>query len=104
MKLYHFTQPGAVLHIASDGLRPNVRDSHAHMTGGIPVVWLTRQPNNVMTAADFKDVTLRTKAVGKAMDPNWRIGGPIFGGAARVAVDLAHHDKRLTCYPTFLHK
>jgi hypothetical protein len=50
MKLYHFTQPGDVLRIANEGLKPNVRDENAYVTGGVPVVWLTRQFDNIVTA------------------------------------------------------
>jgi hypothetical protein len=71
MKLYHFTQPGDVVRIASEGLKPNVRDENAHMTGGVPVVWLTRQFDNIVTAADLEHVTGGWRDSGLEM-ADWR--------------------------------
>ena len=51
MILYHYTTPARVLLIAASGLKPNASEDNAYMTGGIPVVWLTRQESNVVTAA-----------------------------------------------------
>jgi hypothetical protein len=93
-----------MLRIANEGLEPRVSDENAHMTGGVPVVWLTRQSDNIITAADFEHITQRLKALGETPDPRWQIGGRHFGGAARLTVEIARHDKRLMRFPDFARK
>ncbi|CUU17588.1 hypothetical protein ABIB94_008424 [Bradyrhizobium sp. JR7.2] len=93
MNLYHFTHPGTVLRIAAEGLKPNDDD---FMSGGLPVVWLTRQQSNVMTAADVAH--MHRMEVG---DLNRKDGDLIFGGKARLTVRL-EPQKRLVKYRDFL--
>ena len=95
MILYHFTHPGTVLRIAAEGLKPNDDDDAAYlMSGGLPVVWLTRQQSNVMTAADV--AYMHRMEVGDRTE-----GDLIFGGKARLTVRL-EPQKRLVKYRDFL--
>ena len=94
MILYHFTHPGTVLRIAKEGLKPVARPDNAFMTGGVPVVWLTRQPSNIVTAADVAHMQTHD-----CVDRNE--GDLIFGGNARLTVEL-QPQKRLVRYRDFL--
>lgn len=94
MILYHFTHPGTVLRIAAEGLKPDARPENAFMTGGVPVVWLTRQPSNIVTAADVTHMQKHD-----CLDRNE--GDLLFGGTARVTVEL-QPQKRLVRYRDFL--
>ena len=97
MVLYHFTQPGNLLHIAAEGLQPSTRAAHGFMTGGIPVVWLTREQTNIATAGD----AVHLAAQG---NPECKAGDIKYGGRARLTVTLARHDKRLMRYLDFCGK
>ena len=97
MIFYHFTHPGTVLRITGIGLKPNVRDNNTHMTGGKPVVWLTRQESNIVTAEDvvhMKRLNLLDRKEGDLM----------CGGTARLSVHLGQHSKKLVRYTDFLKK
>ena len=96
MILYHFTTPANAMLIASDGLRMNVKHYNALMTGGIPVVWLTRQQSNITTADDLRFMkTLKPDLDGK-------VGDLSFGGNARLSVQVERHNKKLVRYTDFL--
>ena len=91
MKLYHFTTTENLWLISLRGLEPYASDNNVFMTMGEPVVWLTRQETNVMTAEhaghpDFDDM---------------KIGEPMFGGPVRLTVNIERHNKRLQRYPDF---
>jgi hypothetical protein len=96
MRLYHFTHPGTYLRIAAEGLVPSVSEDDEHMTRGLPVVWLTRQESNV---ADVHHIAHMVKVRGCA---DRKPGDLMFGGAARLTVNLSRHDKRLVRYADFL--
>jgi hypothetical protein len=97
MKLYHYTTPANVMLIAGDGLRPRAKEKNAHMSNGIPVVWLTLQESIVATAADIAQLMARC-----GDDYGFKEGDLLFGGAARLTVCLERHDRRLMRYPDFL--
>jgi hypothetical protein len=97
MRLYHFTTPKRPFLIFACGLLPYIHreglpNDAGYLTGGQPVVWLTRQETNVATAADI--------ARCKKYAPNHDItlGKGCFGGPVRLTLNLAHHDKRLVRY------
>jgi hypothetical protein len=98
MKLFHYTNPGTYLGIAASGITPHASDENAFMTGGVPVVWLTRQASNVVTA---EYLALMVKSYGEEMAKR-KVGESMFGGTARLTVNLARHDKRLVRYLDFL--
>ena len=54
MRLFHYTHPGTYLRIAAEGLLPHCKEDDALMTGGVPVVWLTRETSNIATAAHIE--------------------------------------------------
>src|SRR5437762_6940466 len=64
------------------------------MTGGVPVVWLTRQQSNLLTAADVAHLQ-------KHGCLDRKEGDPMFGGKARLTVHL-NSRKRLMRYGDFL--
>jgi hypothetical protein len=82
MILYHFTSPANAFRIAEQGLQPCGSDETLAMVGE-PVVWLTRQPSNIATAAD---VAHMRKLFGDANGA--KEGALLFGGTARLTVSL----------------
>jgi hypothetical protein len=88
-----------LLHIMTEGLVPNASAEGAFMTGGVPVVWLTRQASNIVTAEYLASFV---KRYGSGAER--KVGEPMFGDTARLTVNLARHDKRLVRYSDFLHK
>jgi hypothetical protein len=94
MIFYHFTHPGTVLKIAAEGLKPEARPDNAFMTGGVPVVWLTRQQSNIVTTADVAYMQKHD-----CLDR--QEGDLLFGGTARLTVEL-QPQKRLMRYRDFL--
>jgi hypothetical protein len=94
MIFYHFTHPGTVLKIVAEGLKPEARPDNACMTGGVPVVWLTRQQSNIVTAADVAHMQKHD-----CLDR--KDGDLLFGGTARLTVEL-QPQKRLVRYRDFL--
>ena len=99
MKLYHYTKPGNVMMISGQGLQPRAHENNAHMTGGVPVVWLTAEPSIIVTEADIAHMM---RAVGHTGDK--KLGDLYFGGPARLTVELPRHDKRLARYADFMRK
>jgi hypothetical protein len=98
MKLFHYTNPRNYLRIAASGITPHASDENAYMTGGVPVVWLTQQASNVATA---EYLALMVKSYGEVMAKR-KVGELMFGGTARLTVNLPRHDKRLVRYLDFL--
>jgi hypothetical protein len=98
MRLYHYTHPGTCLRIGTEGLLPGASEDNDLMTGGLPVVWLTRQESNV---ADAGHIEHMVKVVGHA---DRKTGDPMFGGTARLTVNLSRHDRRLIRYADFLRR
>jgi hypothetical protein len=96
MILYHFTDPVNLLRIASGGLEPRANPENKFMTGDVPVVWLTRQDSNIATADDVTYFKVR--------DTEVKEGAFLFGGKARLAVELQRHDRRLIRYLDFIKK
>lgn len=84
--------------IAVQGLKPSASDDNAFMTGGLPVVWLTRQQSNITTAAQASHF----KKLGIDM-PGCKEGDGTFGGNARLTVRL-EPQKRLMKYSDFLRR
>jgi hypothetical protein len=96
MKLYHFTHPGTYWHIAVGGIRPALNEKNEHMTGGVPVVWLTTEESNVCTAADIEHVNALCKG-----GADREVGDLIYGGSLRLTVRL-NTTRRLVRYAVFL--
>jgi len=98
MQLFHYTHPSLYLHIAYQGLLPHCKELNAPMTGGTPVVWLTRETSNLTTA---KDVEHYVKVFGSC---DRKVGEPMYGDTARLTVSLERSDRKLIGYPDFLHQ
>lgn len=94
MKLYHFTAPVNVLSIYQEGLQATASKKHGSMSGGIPVVWLTSRDSNIVTHDDKLDLD-------KLRIFGWDVGDFLFGGVARLEVNL-RPQKRLLDYKSFL--
>lgn len=90
MILYHFTTPANVLLISVEGLKPAAQNDNVHMTQGKPVVWLTTQSNNRLTAEDVAFLKMSQVYVD--------VGQYAYGGGARLAVQLELNNKRLKRY------
>jgi hypothetical protein len=97
MILYHFTQPANLFHIALDGLEPSAQPNQEFMTGNVPVVWLTREESNVAKAEDIAHF----QSMGHS---EFKVGGLLYGGKVRLAVELSRADKRLFRYLDFCTK
>ncbi|MCK1367233.1 hypothetical protein [Bradyrhizobium sp. 62] len=96
MIFHHFTHPGTALIVAGAGLKPQLKASNAHMTDGLPVVWLTRQHSNVATKADVDHC--------KRFGVDKKEGDLMYGGTARITVRAERHNRRLMRYGHFLEK
>jgi hypothetical protein len=99
MRLFHYTHPSLYLFIAGDGLLPHCKELNAPMTGGVPVVWLTREVSNHATAASIAGIV---KLFGESFEQ--KVGEPMYGGTARLAVHLDRADQKLMRYADFLQK
>jgi hypothetical protein len=100
MQLYHYTEPSIYLHIAYQGLLPHCKGLNAPMTGGEPVVWLTKEASNLATAASIAEVA--NLFGGEPLKR--KVGEPIYGGTARFTVHLDRADRKLVRYADFLHE
>ena len=98
MKLFHYTHPGTYLRIAAEGLLPHAKEENYHMTGGIPVVWLTTETSNVATAQHIAHMTKVTGQADRAPEDL------MYGGTARLTVHLDRVGKKLMSYPDFVRR
>jgi hypothetical protein len=95
MIFYHFTDPTNLFRISLNGLVPGARQNTAFMTGNVPVVWLTRDDSNIARADDIEFIRRHS-------DMKIKEGDLLFGGNARLVVNLQRHDKRLFRYLDYL--
>jgi hypothetical protein len=101
LMLYHFTQPGTYWPIAVDGIEPSTgKDGcNEHMSAGVPVVWLTTEESNVVTAADIEHMNAVCKG-----GADREVGDINYGGTLRLTVRLKRSDQRLIRYNEFLER
>lgn len=100
MRLFHYTDPSTYLLIGTQGLLPQCTEDTLYMTGGVPVVWLTRETSNIATAEYIAHV----KSLGLADHEIGKLGKLKYGGTARLAVQLERTNKKLMRYADFLRK
>jgi hypothetical protein len=103
MKLYHYTTAENAFLIAVRGLSPGIHANKrtgdaigAYQTMGQPVVWLTREESNLVTAEHVAHFQKLGDNLGL------KIGDILFGGPVRCTVELGRHDKRLMRWTDFL--
>jgi hypothetical protein len=97
MRLFHYTHPGTYLRIAAEGLLPHCKEDDALMTGGVPVVWLTRETSNIATAAHIEHYV-------KLGVSEFKVGELMYGGTARLEVQLERSNRKLMRYVDFVRK
>jgi hypothetical protein len=95
MRLFHYTHPSRCLLIAMHGLSPQCREENALMTGGLPVVWLTKERSNVVSPEHVQQLAVLGVVA--------KVGEPMYGGSARLEVHLDRSDKLLR-YADFVQK